>query len=83
MELGDGPRLPGLVVLEVEGPHQVVLAPHVLGHQVDLRLRIFDTGMGNRDTCTRVPQICDIVLIPPRASICGKVGSRSLIVCTK
>ena len=37
MELGDGPRLPGLVVLEVEGPHQVVLAPHVLGHQVDLQ----------------------------------------------
>ena len=80
MELGDGPRLPGLVVLEVEGPHQVVLAPHVLGHQVDLRLRIFDTGMGHRDTCTRVPQICDIVLIPPRASSDGKAGNHSLII---
>ena len=36
VELSHGPRLPGLVVLQVERPHQVVLAPHVLRHQVDL-----------------------------------------------
>ena len=36
VELSHGPRLPGLVVLQVERPHQVVLAPDVLRHQVDL-----------------------------------------------
>ena len=36
MELRDRPGLPGLGVLEVEGPHQVVVAPHVLRHQVNL-----------------------------------------------
>ena len=37
VELGHRPRLPGLAVLQVERPHQVVLAPHVLRHQVDLQ----------------------------------------------
>ena len=36
VELSDRPRLPSLVVLQVERPHQVVLAPDVLRHQVDL-----------------------------------------------
>ena len=37
VELGHRPRLPGLAVLQVERPHQVVLAPDVLRHQVDLQ----------------------------------------------
>ena len=37
VELGDRPRLARLVVLQVEGAHQVVIAPHVLRHQVHLR----------------------------------------------
>lgn len=36
VELGDGSGLVGLQVLQVEAPHQEVLAPDVLGHQVDL-----------------------------------------------
>ena len=36
VELGDRPRLARLVVLQVEGAHQVVIAPHVLRHQVHL-----------------------------------------------
>ena len=37
VELSHRPRLPSLAVLQVERPHQVVLAPHVLRHQVDLQ----------------------------------------------
>lgn len=36
VELGDGARLVGLQVLQVEAAHQEVLAPDVLRHQVDL-----------------------------------------------
>ena len=36
VELGHRSRLPGLGVLQVEGAHQVVLAPHVLRHKVNL-----------------------------------------------
>lgn len=38
MELGDGACLVGLQVLQVEAPHQEVLTPDVLGHQVDLNI---------------------------------------------
>lgn len=37
VELGDGSRLVGLHVLQVEAPHQEVIAPDVLRHQVHLR----------------------------------------------
>lgn len=36
VELGDGARLVGLQVLQVEAAHQEVLAPDVLRDQVDL-----------------------------------------------
>lgn len=39
MELGDGARLVGLHVLQVEAADQEVVAPDVLGHEVDLRAR--------------------------------------------
>lgn len=39
VKLGDGARLVGLQVLQVEAPNQEVLAPDVLRHQVDLRGR--------------------------------------------
>ena len=37
VELSHRPRLARLAVLQVERPHQVILAPHVLRHQVDLQ----------------------------------------------
>ena len=37
VELSDSSRLSCLAVLQVERPHQIVLTPHVLGHQVDLK----------------------------------------------
>lgn len=39
MELRDGARLVRLQVLQVEAPHQEVLAPDVLWHQVDLDIQ--------------------------------------------
>lgn len=38
VELGDGARLVGLQVLQVEAPDQEVLAPDVLRHQVNLKV---------------------------------------------
>lgn len=43
MELGDGPGLSGTHVLQVERPHQVVVAPDMLRNQVDLWV---DEGAG-------------------------------------
>lgn len=40
MELGDGARLVSLQVLQVETPHQEVLTPDVLRHQVDLNMEV-------------------------------------------
>lgn len=37
VELGDGSRLVGLHVLQVEAPHQEVIAPDVFRHQVHLQ----------------------------------------------
>lgn len=38
VELGERARVPGAGVLHVQAPHQIVLAPYVLRHQVHLRL---------------------------------------------
>lgn len=38
MELGHSASLVGLQVLEVKTTHQVIIAPNVFGHQVDLRI---------------------------------------------
>lgn len=39
VKLGDGARLIGLQVLQVEAPNQEVLAPDVLRNQVDLSIK--------------------------------------------
>ena len=40
MELGDGARLAGARVLEVDRAHQVVVAPDVLAHKMNLEIML-------------------------------------------
>lgn len=55
VELGDGARLIGLQVLQVEAPNQEVLAPDVLRHQIDLSRTDRTSGFRQRkrDTPSR------------------------------
>ena len=82
MELRHGPRLSRPDVLQVEGAHQIIVAPDVLAHQMDLhqfksiinRPRVINAW---HQSLALLPRKCGTVWNLLRASSCGTIAVRS------
>lgn len=84
VELGDGSRLVGLHVLQVEAPDQEVVAPDVFGHQVHLQGRkrgrwfvVRRLGPPGVPAELLLPRRCGTGWIPRRASSGSTASLRS------